>query len=196
MNKKIGIFGGSFNPVHLGHLIFAQEALEQIHLDKVVFIPAYHPPHKESAELADCYDRLSMVREAILDNSGFEASDTEIQRRGCSYTIDTIRELKQKFPPDTELHLLIGMDMLLDFFNWREAESLLDLCQFIGAPRPGFPMEQLDPRLLKHLKIIRMPLIEIAGQDIRKRVKENQGYRYMVPDKVYDYIKNNRIYLK
>jgi len=195
MAKKIGIFGGSFNPIHLGHLIFAQEALEQLGLDKVIFIPAYHPPHKEASELADSQARLEMVREAVKDIPEFEASDIEISRGGCSYTIDTIRELARDFQPETEIYLLIGMDMLLDFFTWKEAENLLQLCILVGAPRPGFPLEKLDNRISGHLKLIKMPLIEIAGKDIRKRIREKRAFRFMVPEKVFNYIKMNRLYL-
>lgn len=195
MTQKIGIFGGSFNPIHLGHLIFAQEALEQLSLDKVIFIPAYHPPHKEAGELANSQARLEMVREAVKDIPEFEVSDMEIARGGYSYTIDTIREFAGGMQPGTEIYLLIGMDMLLDYFTWKEAETLMQLCTLVGAPRPGFLLNNLDSRLSGHLKIIQMPLIEIAGKDIRKRIRNQRAFRFMVTERVYNYIKKNRLYL-
>lgn len=193
--KKIGLFGGSFNPIHIGHLIFAQEALYQFQLDKIVFIPTVNPPHKDPGELIDSHHRYRMVELAIDQNPEFEISDIEIKRGGISYTIDTLQEFQKAQKENAEFSLLVGMDMLSEIFTWKEAEKLINLCWFLGAPRAGYSIENLETRLKNRVKLVNMPIIEIAGRTIRDRIQKKLPVRYWVPEGVYNYIIENRLYM-
>jgi len=193
--EKIGIFGGSFNPIHLGHLIFAQEALHQYQLDKIIFIPTSNPPHKDPAELIGGHHRLKMVELAIHENSRFEVSDVELKREGKSYTIDTLEALQKEKNGNAEFFLLVGMDMLSEIFTWKEAEKLINLCWFLGAPRHGYSWELLDDRMKRRVKLVEMPIIDIAARTIRYRIRNNQPVRYWVPESVYHYLYHNELYL-
>jgi nicotinate (nicotinamide) nucleotide adenylyltransferase len=141
---KLGLLGGSFNPVHDGHLAIARHTREALELDQILFIPTSHPPHKPNGGLAPAQDRYEMVRLAIASDPAFAISDVEIRRPGKSYSIDTIRQLQQEYGPHTQLFFLIGLDAFLDFPSWRDPRTLLELCSFVVLSRPGLSFRSLS----------------------------------------------------
>ncbi len=186
---KIGILGGTFNPVHIGHLILAEEAREKLGLDKMIFVPAYLPPHKDNSDIAPANDRLSMVKIAIKANKFFQASDVEIKRDGRSYTIDTIREFKKVYPHD-ELYFIIGSDLLKYLDDWKDLQEIIRIVKFVAATRPGYPLEKIP----SHISTIPIRAVDISGFEIRNAIKENKSFRYLVADGVFKYINKKRLY--
>jgi nicotinate-nucleotide adenylyltransferase len=198
--KKYGILGGSFNPIHLGHLILAQEALCTFHLDKVLFIPTTDNPLKKKKNLVSKYDRYEMTALAIEDNEHFEISDIELKNTGYSYTIDTIRELLRK-DPDVQYYFICGADIIFHLQRWKEFEELFKSVLFTAAYRKGYDKEKLYSEIEKlnrsydaHIITFQAPLIDISSTVIRNRIKENGSVKYMMHDKVYEYIQNNGFY--
>jgi nicotinate-nucleotide adenylyltransferase len=200
--ERIGILGGTFNPVHLGHLILAQAALETHDLARVLFVPCCRPPHKDTTGLAAAEHRLAMVRAALEDSLCFEVDDLEIRRGGVSYAVDTVAALRRR-QPDAELMFIIGTDTLRELHMWKQIYSILPLCRFASFGRPGYAGEalaaadlHLDPpwpaRLLQDLAPGR--LIEISSSDIRHRVAEGMSVRYLVPAAVEMYIAEHGLY--
>src|SRR5579862_7291363 len=144
---RIGILGGTFNPIHLGHLLIAQDAIEQLRLDRVKFIPSATPPHKSVDKLASEKDRVRMIRLAIRGNARFEVDDIEIKRGGKSYSVDTLMELRQQ-DPRAKFYFIIGADSLRELHLWRDVGRLVKLCTFVTVPRPGYEAKPVtDPRL-------------------------------------------------
>lgn len=201
---RIGIFGGSFNPIHTGHLVLAQDAADAYSLDHVVFVPAAIPPHKLTQTLITPDQRLDMVRLALAGHEAWEVSDEEVRRGGVSFSIDTVRHFKS-VRPDAELYFIIGGDTLPELHTWREIETLLGLCKFITMVRPGF-----DPETLKK-KSLQLPgkfvddligrvtvghVIGISSTEVRMRVAQNKPIRYLVPDAVERYIHEHMLYRK
>lgn len=188
--QRIGILGGTFNPVHVGHLAIAQMAQERMHLTKVVFVPSYIPPHKNPKVVASAKDRFNMVKLAIADNPDFEISDFEIKKEGKSYTVDTMKYFYQKYPQDAKLYFIIGGDTLADLTNWRYIDDIFKIAEFIVVNRPGYVKKAED---LKHHSVI-MPGIDISSSYVRFRLFQNKTIRYFVPDQVLTYIKENGLY--
>jgi nicotinate-nucleotide adenylyltransferase len=186
---KIGILGGTFNPVHIGHLILAEEAREKLKLDKVIFVPAYLPPHKDTACIASAAARLSMVKLATKPNRNFSVSDAEIKRDGRSYTIDTIRQFKAVYPKD-ELYFIIGSDLLNYLDEWKDLGEIIKMVKFIAATRPGYPLEKIP----SYITTMAIRAVDISGFEIRQAIKEGRSFRYLVPDSVYKYLKKKNIY--
>jgi nicotinate-nucleotide adenylyltransferase len=191
--KRIGIFGGSFNPPHVAHLIGAEIAREELKLDTVIFMPASVPPHKQKMRLPDPKLRLKMVEAAISDNPSFEASDIELRREGLSYTVDTLHELKKQHP-DAQLVLIIGMDNLEIFHSWRASEEILSLAELGVMVRPGYAKEKVKPELLQHARFVEIPLLEISGTEIRKRIESDRSVKFMVTDPVLAIIEAEHLY--
>ena len=198
--RRIGILGGTFNPVHLGHLLVAQDAQEQLRLDYVKFIPSATPPHKVVDALASARDRMHMIKLAIGGHDGFEADDIEIERGATSYSVDTLTELRRRDPRAT-FYFIIGADSLRELHLWREVERLVTLCTFVTVPRPGFePKPVVDRRLdaatRRRLRqhMLRGHACDIASREIRSRVASGRSIRYLVPDAVYEYIRRRRLY--
>jgi nicotinate-nucleotide adenylyltransferase len=198
--KAIGIFGGTFNPIHVGHLLTAQDALEQMDLERVIFIPSATPPHKVVDKLASARDRLRMIKLAIRGHDRFDVDDIEIKRGGKSYSVDTLTQLKRRHPR-AELFFIIGADSLQELHLWREVARLVTLCTFVTVPRPGFkPEPVIDPRLdaatRRRLRqhVLRGHPCDIASRDIRTRVARGRSIRYLVPDTVRRYIARCRLY--
>lgn len=202
--QRIGILGGTFNPIHLGHLIVAQMAMERFELGRVLFIPCASPPHKNGKGLADGNHRLAMVQGAIEGDLRFEASDVEIQRGGRSYTIDTVRALREKMPA-AGLCFIIGADTLPELHLWREIGALLGLVRFVTLARPGTDLAALrakpcrlrlpEPwprRLLDDVAEGRQ--VDISSSDIRYRLAEGMSIRYLVPQAVEMYIVEHNLY--
>ena len=187
---KIGILGGTFNPVHIGHLILAEEASEKLKLDKVVFMPVYLPPHKNAPELIAAQDRYQMCLWATKDNSNFAVSRLEIDRQGKSYSVETLKELRKKYGKKAQMFFLTGSDSLKELFSWKDVDEIFKLSQFVVAQRPGYPIE----RLPGEAKVVLITPIEVSSSLIRQRVKEGKSIRYLVPDKIREYIVNHNLY--
>jgi nicotinate-nucleotide adenylyltransferase len=196
MVHKLGIFGGTFNPIHIGHLIIAQESLYQYKLDRIIFVPAAIPPHKSKRDIALAQHRLRMVKLAATGNPLFEVSDIELKRNDKSYTIETIKYFQKKFSPQTELNFIIGLDALLEILPWKDAIELLDLCWFLVAPRKGLDINQLDNRVKRRVRFINMEPVHISASEIRKRIRLQQPIRYYLPEKVYKYLIESSVYGK
>jgi len=203
MKAKLGILGGTFNPVHLAHLILAQTAAETHDLGGVLFVPCAVPPHKDTHSLIDSSHRAAMLELAIEEDLRFEISDIELARQGASYSIDTVRALSLQYP-DTELYFIIGSDTLLELHSWRNIEGLLDLCTFATFGRPGTDLVaireedlQLPPpwpeRLLANCASGRQ--VDVSSSDIRHRIKEGFSIRYLVPQAVEMYIAEHNLYV-
>jgi len=186
---RLGIFGGTFDPPHLGHLILAAEALDQLHLDRVLWVVTPDPPHKRGEAHTPAYRRAALVYAAIADNPAFVLSTVEMERPGPHYTVDTLRLLRRRYPHDA-LVFLMGADSLLGFPAWRAPEEILRLVDEIGVMRrPGDPLdlsvvEQRLPGISAKVRVMRAPLLEIASREIRRRVAEGRPYRYYLPPAV------------
>ena len=217
MTQRIGILGGTFNPVHLGHLAAAEEVRVRLKLDRVLFIPAFLPPHKDE-DLPSAVQRLEMVRLAISSNQHFKVSDLEIKRGGRSYTIDTITELRQNHP-GAELYFVTGLDSFLEIRTWKDWERLLSLCTFVVLSREGYRFADLtalgfldaaaadlaaldegrhgEARVAaggRTLFLERVPYYEISSTGIRERVRQGRSIKYCLPDPVEHYIIENKLY--
>jgi len=186
---KIGILGGTFNPIHLGHLILAEEAREKLGLDRIIFVPADLPPHKDNSDIAEAPARFAMAKLATKGNKYFSVSDLEIKRDGRSYTIDTVREFKAKFPKD-ELYFIIGSDLLKYLDEWKDLSEIIKMIRFIAATRPGYPLEKIPP----YITTLAIRAVDISGFEIRKAVKAGKSFRYLVPDAVFNYINRKGLY--
>ncbi|MFH1338451.1 MAG: nicotinate-nucleotide adenylyltransferase [Candidatus Omnitrophota bacterium] len=186
---KTGILGGTFNPIHLGHLILAEEVRQKIRLDKVIFVPANLPPHKENGEIIPAYHRMKMLKLAIKPNPYFSASDIEIKKEGRSYTIDTVKELTKLYPDD-ELYFIIGSDLVKYLSEWKDVKEIIALVKFIVATRPGFPLENLP----SYMTTIDIRAVDISAFEIRQCIKENRSFRYLVPESVQQYIIKKELY--
>ena len=186
--KQIGLFGGTFDPVHAGHLIIAQSVLEELGLDTVLFIPSAHPPHKQSDIMFSPEERFSMLARAIQGNPRFRVSDIEMNRQGPSYTIDTIREIKSTLSADTALSFIIGRDNLFEISAWKEPFAIIGECRIIVADRPVGAADPIPDWLVDSIELVRVPLIEISSSDIRARIRTGRSIRYLVPDAVLDMI--------
>ena len=189
---KLGIFGGTFNPIHWGHLLIAEAAAEALELDRIIFIPCATPPHKQPRVLADARHRLRMVKLAIQGNPRFGCSDIEIRRGGPSYSVETLRQLRHAMP-HARFYFLIGADSLRELPKWREAPALARLCEFICVARPG----KRKPRTrLRGLRVQELPghPADISSSDIRVRLARGASVRYLVPEVVRRYIEKKRLY--
>ena len=197
--KKYGIFGGSFNPIHYGHLMICEYIKEEMGLDKVIFIPTGNPPHKDLGVSAE--DRYEMVRLAISPNPDFEISDIETTRVNLSYTVDTIRELK-KIYKEEKLYFLIGLDSLFQLKTWKKIGDLSQEIEFVVALRPGYidkeeinnEIDFLRENFGTKINLIKTPLYEISSTDLRDRIHEGKSLRYLIPKRVLDYIEESGFY--
>ncbi|MER3416298.1 MAG: nicotinic acid mononucleotide adenylyltransferase [Gemmataceae bacterium] len=188
---RVGVFGGSFDPVHWAHLVIAEQAREQVALDRVLFVPAARPPHKQTQPLSTFAHRATMLRLAIAGHLAFEVSEVEKDRPGPSYTVATLEDLR-RCHPEADLFLILGGDSLRDFPNWREPERIASMATLVAAPRPGYLVQSL-PNWVR-LQEIQVPLLEISSTDIRKRVASGRSIRYLVPRAVECYIEAHGLY--
>jgi len=193
MAMNIGIFGGTFNPPHIGHLIVAEHVRAALAFDKILFVPAAIPPHKVGHDITSAEHRVAMLRLAIADNSHFDVSEIELKRGGVSFTVDTVRELKRE-EPTVALSLLMGMDNLIEFHSWRSPEEILRLATVVVMTRPGFVLGDLPEQIERSVQLCRVPEIAIASREIRQRVKDGKSIRYLVSLPVAEYIATQRLY--
>lgn len=191
-NKKIGIFGGTFDPVHTGHLIISEKAREQFNLEKIIFIPSGISPHKKKV-YASAYHRFNMVKIAIEDNPFFEISDIEIKKDEPSYTYLTIKRLKKLYP-GYSIFFIIGEDSLFDLPGWYKADELIKETVFLVAKRRENFNYKVDKKFPVNFEIINSPIIGISSTFIRTCIKEGKSIKYLLPEKVRDYIEKEKIY--
>lgn len=192
---RIGIMGGTFDPVHIGHLIAAESARVGMQLDEVWFMPTYIPPHKQTAPLAGAEHRLRMAALAVEDNPYFRVTDIEMQLGGVSYSVETVERLTGLYP-EHRFYYIIGADMVQYLPKWYRIERLVELIDFVGLVRPGYLLdtEALDERVREKLSMVPMPLIDISSSTLRARLLAKQSVRYLLPDSVYVYVKENALY--
>lgn len=186
---KIGILGGTFNPIHIGHLILAQELQEKLKLDQVIFVPTYLPPHKDKSDIAPSKDRYQMIKLAIKTNRDFSISGFEIKRDGLSYTIDTLKEFKKQYPQD-DLYFISGSDLLKYLDEWKDLPEIIKMVKFIVATRPGYPLEKIP----SYISTVAIRAVDVSAFEIRQAIRENRSFRYLVPEAVYNYILKRKLY--
>lgn len=192
---RLGVFGGTFDPIHIAHLIIAERVREEMGLDRVLFIPAALPPHKTDRMLSPAWQRLAMVRLAIAHSPWFEACDLEIRRGGISYTIDTLRELRQYYHVQAhELFLIIGSDSLKEMGSWREPESIFEECAVVVVTRPGFDCHDAPAHFARRAKMVPAPSVDLSSSEIRARVRDGKSIRYLVPPGVDRFIHEHGLY--
>jgi nicotinate-nucleotide adenylyltransferase len=194
---RIGILGGTFDPVHIAHLAIAEQAVQQLDLDKILFIPTWIAPHKmEQPYGAPAKDRtkqrLAMLKLATADNAAFVVCENELDRKGTSYTVDTIRELREQFGPQAELFLLIGADNYAIFQFWREPDTIMANSRIVVYQRPGSPVEDISPPFIT----LTGPQLALASSWLREQRAAGNSIRYFVPESVRNYIEEHRLYTK
>lgn len=199
--KRIAIMGGTFDPIHYGHLVTAEAVWERYNIDRVVFVPSGNPPHKINIEVTDAEYRFSMVQMAISANPHFRVSRIEIDRKGYTYTIDTIREIKAAFGGKLHIYFITGADALLEIMTWKEANELLKECSYVAVTRPGYMKKDLydwiDILKKKYgadISAMDVPAFAISSTDIRNRVRNGRSIKYLVPQNVEEYILKNKLY--
>lgn len=197
--KRLGILGGTFDPIHIGHLATAEAVRMEYDLDTILFIPSANPPHKQDVDVTDAEHRYAMTVLATESNPHFAVSKIEMERKGLSYTIYTLKELLEIYGADTELYFITGSDALAELHTWQNIHGVLELTHFIAASRPGVDRtaETIDSfGELGRQKIhpLTIPELEISATDIRRRVSQGRSVRYIVPDAVIDYIEEHKLY--
>lgn len=197
---KIGIMGGTFDPIHVGHLVTAEAVRIEYNLDKVLFIPASNPPHKQESLVTPAIHRYIMTVMATYSNPHFFVSSIELERSGPSYTIDTVRELIDCYGASTEFYFITGADAVKDLPTWHNIDELLDLCFFVAATRPGsisyidHVIKQFGAKGRRSIQRLATPELEISSTDIRERVKKGRSIKYIVPESVEAYIYKEGLY--
>jgi nicotinate-nucleotide adenylyltransferase len=191
--------GGTFDPIHYGHLVAAQEVCHLLDLAQVVFVPAGQPPHKQGQVITPAHHRLAMVELAIASNPCFTVSRVDIDRPGPSYTVDTLRLLRQEWGPEVEITFIMGLDSLADLVSWHQPQRLIQLCYLAVVDRPLYhvDMEALEaalPGISQRIQFVRIPLIGISSSDLERRVREGWPIKYQVPPAVEEYIYKQGLY--
>jgi nicotinate-nucleotide adenylyltransferase len=218
LSQKIGILGGTFNPIHYGHLAAAEEVWSRLKLDHVLFVPSFLPPHKQDEVIPSAAQRQEMVALAIAGNPHFALSDLEVKREGMSYSVDTVAELLRLYPA-TDFYFITGLDSFLEIQTWKEWERLLSFCRFVVLSRPGYAfsslasinfmhnagekLHALDRRELTRavletgrstVYLEQIPLYDVSSTDIRQRVRQGRTIKYLLPECVETYIIKNKLY--
>ena len=199
MSTRIGLFGGTFDPPHLGHLILASEAQSQLELDRLLWVLTPEPPHKLDQTITPAEHRLAMVQLAIADNAAFELSHIELDRPGPHFTVDTIKLVAEE-NPEAEIVPIIGGDSLNDLPKWHEPQQIVYACHWIGVMRRPHEQPRLEelerelPGISSKVHYVDAPLLEIASREIRSRIAEGRSVRYYLPANVYEYIEQHHLY--
>lgn len=196
---RVGVLGGTFDPIHIGHLVAAEEVRAQLRLDRVIFVPAGLPPHKLTDYISPVDYRLAMVKLAVASNPYFTVSRVDIDRFGPCYTVDTIELLRDEWGPDVELYFIMGSDCLADMLTWHKPERLIRLCRLAVMERPDYrvDMEQLErllPGITSRVHLINSPQLDISSTDIQRRVRDGLPIKYQVPEAVENYIYKHELY--
>lgn len=197
---KIAVMGGTFDPIHYGHLVVAEAARAKFNFDKVIFMPTGSPAHKQEMDVTEGYHRYQMTVLATSSNPYFEVSKIELERMGITYTIDTIKELKRLFG-DIKIYFITGADALLEILTWHKVEELFSICEFIAATRPGFHKKDMEQKLKEisskfreNINMLDIPALAISSTHIRKRVSEGEPIKYLLPESVEQYIYEKGLY--
>jgi len=190
--NKIGLLGGTFNPIHCGHLKIASRAQKVLGLKKVIFIPSARPPHKKESNLPSSKDRYEMVKLAIKNNSRFSISDIELKRKGKSWTIDTVFIFKKLYPK-SQIYFIIGADTLLEIPTWRNYKKLLKICRFVVVNRPGYSIKDCRLKIADFIRV-KMRGVNVSSLEIRKRIKNGIEIENLIPAKVEKYIRKKGLY--
>ncbi|WP_083319805.1 nicotinate-nucleotide adenylyltransferase [Corynebacterium sp. HMSC074A01] len=193
--SRIGIMGGTFDPIHHGHLVAASEVADRFDLDEVLFVPTGNPWQKADREITAAEDRYLMSVVATASNPRFSVSRVDIDRGGPTYTLDTLRDLREQFP-DAKLFFITGADALSSIMSWRHWEEMFELAEFVGVTRPGYELteEMFPEEIQRRVHLIEIPAMAISSTDCRKRAHEGRPVWYLVPDGVVQYIAKNRLY--
>jgi len=210
---QIGIFGGTFNPIHQGHLIAAEEVREQFALDRILFVPSARPPHKPRPDLISAEHRLAMTRLAVEGNPAFAVSTVELERRGPSYSVETVEALGRTWGPAARFFFVLGIDAFCEIDTWHRPERLLALCDFLVLSRPGRDLAEAREVLSRHfslewppdapaaplphgrrLHLARVPAVEISSSEIRRRLALGRSVKYLLPEAVESYILSHHLY--
>ena len=199
--KRLAIMGGTFDPIHMGHLVTAEEVRHEFQVDEVIFVPTGHPPHKSHINMTTCEHRYLMTVLATAANPYFKVSRIEIDREGVTYTIDTIKELKRVYGEEVELYFITGADAVHKILGWKESAELLQLCEFVAVTRPGYNKEELihkvetlNAQYETNIHFLEVPALAISSSDIRRRLLESKPIKYLVPEEVENYIKKHELY--
>jgi nicotinate-nucleotide adenylyltransferase len=192
---KLAIMGGTFNPIHYGHLISAEEVYDSLSFDVVIFVPSARPPHKDNRDIIDPQHRYMMTMLATEDNSHFRVSRIELDRQGPSYSIETIRQFQADYGAKAEISWIIGADSLIEFTIWKDFDKLLDICHFIATTRPNYDFSKAPAKVYKRVEFFEITAVDISSTEIRRRIREGRTIRYLLPKKVEEYIYQHNLYL-
>lgn len=192
--RRLGVYGGTFDPIHTGHLAIARGVVAHCGLDRLLFVPSARPPHKQGHAMAPPDDRYRMAELATRHDPRLEVSDTEINRPGLSYTVDTLEALRRKYGGASEIHLVLGADSLLEIDTWHAPDRIFDLATVVTVPRPGKDLTGVDPGWLDRVVDIQLPEIDVSSTDIRRRVGQGLPIAHLVPEEVADYIEERGLY--
>ena len=196
--SALGIMGGTFDPIHLGHLVAAEEARLRFGLERVIFMPNGEPPHKREYEVTSAEHRYAMTVLAVAGNPCFEASRLEVEREGPSYTVDTMRLFREQMGAEARVYFITGADAMLETLTWREPEEIARLCEFIAVARPGYSTERLaealPPDIFRQVHVLDVPGVAVSSSDLRARAGAGESLRYLVPPAVAHYIETYHLY--
>lgn len=194
--KSIAIMGGTFDPIHYGHLVAAEAVRQELDVEKVIFIPSGRPPHKKNKQIANNEHRYLMTVLATVDNPYFEASRIEIDRPGTTYTVDTIREIRQNCSEACKIYFITGADATAEILNWKNPEELFSMCEFVAVTRPGYDKTkaETEKKFEGKIKYLEVPALSISSTDIRNRVLADKSIKYLVPESVEEYIRKFSLY--
>lgn len=196
--SRVAVMGGTFDPIHHGHLFAADEVADRLGLPQVIFMPSRQPPHKHRPDLSPAEDRYLMVALAIAGNPRFSVSRLELDREGPSYTIETIRESRRRMGSSVDIFFIIGADAVLEIMTWHEADAVLDECCVVAMHRPGYDLAEvqrvLGPERAAKIRPLELQTLDISATELRQRVARGQSLRYLTPDPVVDYIRKRHLY--
>ncbi len=195
MGARLGVMGGTFDPIHTGHLVAAEEARHALHLDRVLFVPAGDPWQKAGSSVSPGEHRFAMVDEAIADNDAFESSRIDLDRGGPTYTVDTLKTVLDQAGSDAELFFITGADAILEILTWKDPHEALELATFVAVTRPGHDLGRLHSLgVADRVVVLEIPALAISSTDIRRRAAEGRPIRYLVPGAVAAYITKRGLY--
>lgn len=196
---RIGIMGGTFDPIHVGHLLLAEQVYDALELDGVLFVPAGNPSFKQDRKVSSAQDRLAMVELAVADNPHFAVSDMEVRREGVTYTVDTLEALGEELPSDVRLFFIMGSDTLATLHHWRSADRLAGLATFVGVDRPGDVTVSDDElgvlaRAGFDVEMVQVPAFEVSSSEVRRRLAAGKSVRYLMPLAAIEYLEEHGMY--